>query len=176
MRRLTFRGYLQSYVRYLAGRDTLALSQLVALSESEPRLTEPLMLWATVTGSSARLSKMLEGQDDRELELSELVSLQQSGHLESALEDGAPQLRSEYLKVWRSYVARRDAPSRDAYLKSEARSRVLALEAVKDVSRYRMAKDLGLNPGNLHAFLAQGRVEKLSLDRAFALLSYLEAA
>lgn len=53
---------------------------------------------------------------------------------------------------------------------------MLALEAAKGVSRYRMAKDLGLNPGNLHAFLAQGNPSKLSLDRVFELVSYVEAA
>jgi len=39
-----------------------------------------------------------------------------------------------------------------------------------------MAKDLGLNPGNLHAFLSQGDPTKLSLDLVADLLKYLEAA
>ena len=78
--------------------------------------------------------------------------------------------------MWRSYVARRDAPARDARLKMAARDRVLALEAEKRVSRYRMAKDLGLNPGNLHAFLTQGVPSKLALDKAYGLVKYLEAA
>ena len=85
-------------------------------------------------------------------------------------------MRPEYSKVWRSYVARRDAQGRDAELKLEARKRVLALESKKHVTRYRMAKDLGLNPGNLHAFLAQGNPNKLSLNRVVDLVEYLEAA
>lgn len=44
------------------------------------------------------------------------------------------------------------------------------------LSRYRMARDLGLNDGNLHAFLAQGKPNALSLKRAFDLVEYLEAA
>jgi hypothetical protein len=57
-----------------------------------------------------------------------------------------------------------------------ARARVLALASQKGVSRYRLAKDLGLNPGNLHSFLAHGDPRKLSLDKAVALVKYLEAA
>ncbi len=39
-----------------------------------------------------------------------------------------------------------------------------------------LATDLGLNPGNLHAFLAQGDPEGASLDKAVRLVKYLEAA
>ena len=71
---------------------------------------------------------------------------------------------------------RRDAPARDAELKLEARKQILDLEERTSVSRYRMAKDLGLNPGNLHAFLAQGNPSKLSLERVYGLVEYLRAA
>jgi len=53
-------------------------------------------------------------------------------------------------------MSRRDATSRNAHLKLEARERVLALEAEKGVTRCRMAKALGLNLGNLNAFSCRG--------------------
>lgn len=176
MRRLTFDGFLESYVRALAGAGTLALSELAARSESEPRLTEPLLLWAARSGRASRLAKLLEGRGDLPGELAVLSSLEGSGDLEAALAAEDPRLRPEYAKVWRSFVARREAPVRDAELKLKARERVLDLEARKQVTRYRMAKDLGLNPGNLHAYLAQGNTSKLSLERVFQLVEYLEAA
>jgi hypothetical protein len=176
MRRLSFAGYLESYVRYLAGADSLALRPLAELTRSEPRLVEPLLLWATKTGRDQRLQDLLAGRDELKRELHTLVSLERRSQLESALSTASPRLRTEYSKVWRSYLARSNAPERDAELKLAARERVLALETAKGVSRYRMAKDLALNPGNLHAFLAQGNTSKLSLDRALELVSYLEAA
>lgn len=176
MRPLTFTGFLESYVRYLAGENTLALPWLVALTASEPRLVEPMLLWAVTTGRGGRLNKLLNGRDDLQRELAELAELQQAGELVSALEDEDPSLRPEYSKAWRSYVARRDGSARDAELKLQARERVLALESTKHVTRYRMAKDLGLNHGNLHAFLAQGNPAKLSLDRVVELVEYLEGA
>lgn len=101
----------------------------------------------------------------------------QQNRLETSLATGEDaRLRPEYLKTWLSFVARRDAHLRDERLKQVARKRALTLEATRRVTRYRMAKDLGLNPGNLHAFLAQGNVSKLSLEHAYELVDYLEAA
>ena len=176
MRRLTFEGYLSSYVQQLAGQNTLSLSNLLGVAQKEPRLVEPLLLWAVVSGRAERLSRLLDGQRRQEQDLKNLVGLWQRGKLESELAADTSSVRLEFKKVWRSYVVRRDAPTRDAQLKLEARKRVLALEAAKGVTRYRMARDLGLNPGNLHAFLAQGNASKLSLDRAYGLVSYLEVA
>jgi len=176
MRQLTFSGFLEPYVRYLSGEDTLAQPRLVALLPAEPRLVEPLLLWATVTGRYVRLARLLVDDHRLVADLRLLVSLSEEGRLEEALASEDPQLRPEYAKAWRSYVARRDAPARDARLKLEARERILALEAERSVSRYRMAKDLGLNPGNLHAFLSQGDPGKLRLEKAYRLVEYLEAA
>lgn len=176
MRRLTFKGFLESYVRHLAGRNTLALGQIAVLARSEPRLVEPLLLWAATTGRASRLSEMLGGDVELKLELADLALLDEQGRLETVLSDPGSLLRPEYAKVWRSYVVRRDAGKRDAQLKLQARKRVLALEVQKGVSRYRMAKDLGLNPGNLHAFLSQANPSKVSLDHAYELVRYLEAA
>lgn len=176
MRGLTFPGFLESYVRSLAGADTVALSKLVDLSASEPRLVEPMLLWAISTGRGERLFKLLDGQNALQQDLVVLTGLQEAEALASTLAAEDPRLRPEYSKVWRSYVVRRDARVRDAELKVQARKRVLALESTKRVTRYRMAKDLGLNPGNLHAFLSQGNPAKLSLDRVVELVEYLEAA
>lgn len=176
MRRLTFTGFLESYVRALAGGKTLSLSKLAELSASEPRLVEPMLLWAATTDRADRLSGLLADREDLQRELAALVVLERSGSLQHMLTAEDSGLRPEYSKVWRSYVVRRDAAARDAELRLEVRKRILELEAQKNVTRYRMAKDLGLNPGNLHAFLSQGNPTKLSLDRVAELLQYLEAA
>jgi len=176
MRQLTFAGFLDAYVRTLAGEDTRALPRLVRLAARDPRLVEPLLLWAAATGRAARLTPLLAERDDLRSELAALAELQRAGSLETALDEGAPGLRPEVLKVWHSYTARRDSSVRDQQLKLEAREQALVLEAAKTVTRYRIAKDLGINPGNLHAFLTQGVPTKLSLERVTALLRYLEAA
>lgn len=176
MRMLTFKGFLESYLKHLAGLQTTALSELAPLTEHNKRLAEPLVLWAVVTNKTNTLSRLLQDQPRLKNELASLATLAAANQLESALSASSPDVREEYLKVWRSYVARRDAHSRDERLKLEARKRVLALETQKHVTRYRMAKDLRLNQGNLYAFLNQGNPRKLSLARAYELVRYLESS
>ncbi len=176
MRSLTFTGYLNSYVRELAGEQTLALAKLVDRARVQPRLREPLALWAVKTGRGNRLRKLADWDTSFTSELDALFALEECGELDRALAERRANLRDEYLKVWTSYSVRAGATARDATLKQVARQRVLDAEKKSRVSRYRMAKDLGLNPGNLHAFLAQGNVQKLSLDRALELVRYVEAA
>jgi hypothetical protein len=175
VRPLTFKGFLESYVKYLAGEDTVGLARLVSLLPKEPRLAEPLVLWAAVTGRGPRLAELL-GDNPLAFEVHAVEQLADGGRLEQALSAADPGLRPEYAKAWRSYAVLRGATSRDARLKLEARERVLTLESERAVTRYRMAKDLGLNPGNLNAFLVQGDARKLSLDKALRLVRYLEAA
>lgn len=175
MRQLTFKGFLGAYAQDLASRRTRSLSRLLAEVQREPRLMEPLLLWAVVREDGDRMRHLLADQPTLQAELASLASLHDRGRLERALEKGGHALRPEYAKVWTSYVARRDAHDRDEDLKSDARKQVLVLERSKGVTRYQMAKDLGLNPGNLHAFLAQGNMRKLSLDRANGLVRYLRA-
>lgn len=176
MRRLTFIGFLESYVRALSAQDTLSIRRLAELSADEPRIVEPLLLWTVVTGRAGKMDGLLAGRGYLRGELAVLARLQTEGALESSLAEEDPALRPEYAKVWRSYVARRDAVQRDKELRLEARKRILELESRKHVSRYRMAKDLGLNQGNLHAYLSQGDPTKLSLDRVVDLVRYLESA
>jgi hypothetical protein len=176
MRPLTFKGFLNTYVAYLSGEDTLDPARLASLVRKRPRLSAPLVLWAVETDRVERLAELLTDRPSLVAELRTAERLRVDGRLERSLGSSRSPLRSEYAKAWHSYVARRDAPQRDAELKLVARERALALEAQKHVSRYRLAKDLGLNPGNLHAFLTQGDPAKLSLEKAAALVKYLEAA
>lgn len=175
MRQLTFKGFLGAYVAHLAGRKTTSLTELASLLESNMRLREPLVLWAVENKRGDRLAALLSDDEQARAELRMLTSLRERGRLEESLSRGDSDLRPEYLKVWQSFVVRRDAPLRDERLKLAARERVLALEVTRQVSRYRMAKDLGLNQGNLHAFLSQGNPKKLSLQHAYELVDYLEA-
>lgn len=176
MRRLTFKGYLRSYVRYLSGENTLALRRLAALVETNRRLTEPLLLWVVKEGREKELAELLKTDGSLLADLRLLAKLEKAGQLEAVLTSADSRLSPRYLKAWHSYKTRRDAHKRDRTLKLEARRRALDLEAKKKVTRYRMAKDLGLNGGNLHAFLAQGNPDHLSLQRVHGLLRYLESA
>jgi hypothetical protein len=175
MRRLTLKGFLDAYVAYLSGEDTLDPKRLAAAARGRSRLSAPLLLWAVETGRLDQFRCLFADEPRYLRELEQLEALRESGRLEWALVSPASPLRPEYAKAWDSYVARRDAHERDVDLKLAARERALALEAQKKVTRYRLAKDLGLNPGNLHSFLSQGDTRHVSRKSALAVVKYLEA-
>lgn len=176
MRPLTFGGYLEGYVAYLAGESTRDVKRLADLSRTNPRLRAPLVLWAVETDRAGRLARLVADQEPLARDLRTVVRLKAEDNLEWVLTHHGATLEAEYAKTWRSYVTRRDAVLRDASVKRTARMRALELEQHKKVTRYRLAKDLGLNPGNLHAFLAQGNVAKVSRANALRVVKYLEAA
>lgn len=60
MRRLTFKGFLESYVMELSYMGTCSISKLVNELDDNPRLREPLLLYAY-------LSKMPRGIEKKML-------------------------------------------------------------------------------------------------------------
>jgi hypothetical protein len=144
------------------------------MTSSIPRLYEPLMLWATSGGRLEELEGLLPRNCHTRKDFAALSAYPNPTALEQFLVRREESLRPEYHKVWNSYRVRRDAHLRDAQLKLSARNRALSLEKQAGVSRYRIGKDLGLNPGNLHAFLTKGEPFRLSLKKSYALVEYLE--
>jgi hypothetical protein len=174
VRELTFKGFLQRYLRELSGTDTLSLRRLAQMTSSTPRLYEPLALLAASEGRLKELENLLLDNRYADKDFVALSVYPSAIALEQALEREDRSLRPEYHKVWNSYRIRRDAHLRDARLKLSARNRALSLERGAKVSRYRICKDLNLNPGNLHAFLTKEEPFRLSLDKSYALVEYLE--
>jgi hypothetical protein len=158
----------------LSGTNTLSLRQMARMVDTIPRLYEPLALWAASEGRLKELESLLRNNRYADKDFAALNVYPSAAALEQALEREDRSLRPEHHKVWNSYRIRRDAHLRDARLKLSARDRALSLEKGTKVSRYRICKDLGLNPGNLHTFLTKEEPFRLSLDKSYALVEYLE--
>lgn len=171
MRELSFAGFLTAYVRDLSpsgsGKITVLMSEA---AETAPRLREPLLLYAVMTGKQELLCRAAEkhgltGFYGSALHLSPL-------EVERSLEQNS--LPEGYQKVWNSYKSRKNRYSADSMTKDMMRSRVLALREKKRITNYRIYTDLGLNPGNLNAWLKHGDGRLVSLDTARAVLRYTE--
>ena len=48
MRRLTFKGFLQQYIKELSLTNTLSLSKLNQMAEDNPRIVEPVALYVVL--------------------------------------------------------------------------------------------------------------------------------
>ena len=174
MRELTFKGFLAQYVKRLSKFDTNSLYKLAEEASSDnPRLKEPLLLFALYSGKQTVL---LQATKDQNLlaEYQEMVSLYSADQMTRLFEDNVSVLPNEYHKVWRSFQSQKNRGQSDAHTKELMRLKVKRLQEQCGVSNYRIYTDLKLNPGNVNAWLKHGVVDKVSLETARRTLRYVE--
>lgn len=174
MPELTFTGFLKQYVKALADSKTLSLYKLCAEANSNnPRLREPLLLYAMFTGKKDVLlsaTKYLKLNKD----YSVILSKYSVDAMEIALQDANSVLPREYTKVYRSYVSVKNKEKTDAKTKLLIRNEIVRLQDKKKVSTYRIYTDLGVNHGNMNAYLKHGNCSKISFNTARKALEYME--
>ncbi len=151
MRELTFRGFLTQYVKQLSAEETNSLYKLAAeASSSNPRLREPLFLYAVYTQKEKVLLQATK-KPVLYAEYNRMVSLYTADRMTELFEQTSPLLSDEYHKVWRSYQSRKNRGQADEHTKEWMRQKVKRLQEKKGVTNYRIYTDLNLNPGNLNA-------------------------
>lgn len=167
----TFKGFLRQYCRELSGLDTLSLRKLVAAADDNARLVEPLFALAAVQGKAdylVRISRRSWFHDDYERLADKLTK---HGSIEKLLASSdAPE---RYASTLLSFRAQGDLLTADRRINGLLRPRIIDALAAKGITRYRLCKELGLNLGNVYAYLA-GDNAKVSKDTAWRMLRYVE--
>ncbi len=77
-----------------------------------------------------------------------------------------------YRAVWSAYIAKRYAIAGERLVIAGMREKTLQAMKGRDVTVYRLCKDLGLNKGNIYAFLGKGDDTKVSQGTARRILEY----
>lgn len=173
MRELTFKGFLARYVKQLSKSNTNSLYKLAEEASSDnPRLKEPLLLFALYSGKQTVL---LQATKDQNLfaEYQKMVSHYSTDQMTRLFEDLAPVLPNEYHKVWRSFQSQKNRGQSDDHTKELVRLKVKQLQEQCGASNYRIYTDLNLNPGNVNAWLKHGVTDKVSLYTARKILHYV---
>ena len=172
MKRLTFKGFLRKYVRALSGMETNDLRRLAAEVSSNYRLVEPLVLFAMSVNRLGFLQRVA-----KDMVLVKAVQLfleieDWEGMLHK-LENSDDSIPYEYHKVYNSYISVRDRSKAKNHTKELMHTRIKYLQKEKNVSTYRLYTDLGLNHGNVNAYIKYGDASKVSLEVAEKVLDYL---
>lgn len=172
---LTFKGFLKGYCQELTGLKTTNIKKLLEASLAEsPRVAEPLFLMAVTMGKQEYLMRLAGGtkwKDDYDA-VSFALS-QQQGSLEATLQRG--ELPTRYQSVWDAYRAKKEAVNNDRRVNGLMREKTLAALREAGMSCYRLCKDLGLNKGNVYAYLHKGDDTKVSRNTARAIMSYAQS-
>jgi hypothetical protein len=173
MRDLTFAGFLKSYVRSLSLTETNSLYKLAEeAAEKNPRLREPLLLYAFFTDKTDVLLRAVR-VPTLHAEYKSLVDRYAKMDLEAVLRDPLSPLSEGYKKVWRSYLSKKNRVKNDNHTKELMRNQAVKLQKAKGVSNYRLYTDLELNPGNFNTWLKHGIPNKVSLATARKTVTYL---
>ena len=171
MRKLTFEGFLKQYVAELSGVQTASVHKLAACLNENPRLKEPLFLYA-LAYDKVDLLLHYTANSTVVAEYERLSNRYLLAKMLLLLEKQSPELPEGYLKVWRSYCSVRDAALADNDTKELIHRRVLELQQKKKLTNYRLYTDLKLNPGNVNAWLKHNDSSKMSLDCARQIYKY----
>jgi len=175
MRRLSFKGYLKEYVRSLSINNTNSIYKLAGELSFNHRLREPLLLYALSTGKQERLLNTCNDGLLRKL-YSDIIDAYTWRDIIQALEEKDEKLEKGYHKVYRSFISKRNMPETDYKVKELMFNKINRLKISKNVSNYRIYKDLELDCSNINSFLKHGNVDKVSLIVARRILAYLETA
>ncbi len=175
MRRPTFSRWAKRLILELADTNSFSLRKLAASAQKEnPRLAEPLLLYAYDINSTEKLLSLIWDEELRATYTRVLQALGKKNLTDIALEkltiDGLPR---EYVKILNSYRVAYQKPETLCESKKMRWERSRALQLEKGISAAEIYHALGLNPGNVNAYLKHGALDKVSLDNATSIMKFL---
>ena len=162
MRQLLFKNYLKEYIKDLSGHNTLSIHELVKAYKRNYRLFDSLVLYCALNGKKDLFNKYTKNQY-----ADLLLSLNENNFLDNKYRD------YDFSKIWDSYQHRINIVSYDKDTKKKIRSNIIKLMNEKNITNYRVYKDLELNPGNINDYLTNGNVDKVSLDLVKRIYNYV---
>lgn len=172
MRELTFEGFLKKYVQSLSVSGSTSVFKLAREATTDnPRLREPLLLYALYTDKADLLFRATKGTE-LGAQYYALLHSYTKQQMTRALKQSSESLPREYLKVWKSYYTRSHKHETENEVKALVREQVLREQKARGFSTYRLYTDLHLNAGNLNAWLRTGDDTKVSLTAAKRTLDY----
>ena len=162
MRELTFKGYLQQQLCELSGINSKSLYKFAKLSENNARLRDVLCLFLNYY-----VDEKLKNQLCKKFPFLNEACNRLNG---VAIEDLSS---SEYRTIYENYLNKKNKKENEDKLKSLMQKRIVEVQAEKGITNYRIYKALGLNPGNINAFLKNGDHSKVGLDTARRMLAFV---
>lgn len=173
MRKLSFKTFLLRTLKGLSSNGNTSPYKLAKELPENPRLLQPLCLYLLLTYNEQQRLNLFRRFPAiaQEFANQSLLRLPASD-LEHSL-DTMQDAEDGYHKLWCSYVSVRDRHQADNHTKMLMCRRVRELQTQKQISNYRIYRDLNLNAGNINAWLTHQDVSKVSLSTARRTLNYL---
>jgi hypothetical protein len=159
----------------MSGEKTISVNKLADyLQEDNPRLAEPLLLYAMETGIARRLFGRIR---DEEIlaEYRAVIGICKERSilaLDETERESLPWGYQKLLATWKSVEEKNKRVVRSKKMRLE---KTLELMESRNVNNAQIYHALDLNPGNTNAYLKHGDVSKFSLENATKIMKYLYA-
>lgn len=168
---LTFKGFLKGYCAELTGLRTTSLRRLCAACDAQaPAAAEAVFAFAAVQGKERYLVGLASGTWMDGLYRSAAGELGSFRGVEDWLRSDSASRR--FRKVLLAYDAKKGAAAADRRVISLMRGKTLSALAASGTTAYRLCSDLGLNRGNIYAYLNRGDATKVSRATARRIMEY----
>jgi len=175
MRRPNFKGWVSRELTYLSGENTLNLRRLAYLAQgSIPRLWERLALYAIATGKTQRLKDYLYRAEKIE-ELNTLVRKFEGMDFNDPEIAHRVQMPDRFKKALLSFKAAYEKVDTRNESKKLRWEKSVELQKKKGISTALICKALGLDAGNISAYLKHADIDRISLEKATDIMKYLNA-
>lgn len=171
---MTFEGYVKHCLKEKTGIKTASLKRLVSLALSRSDIMELVFVFAMQRNKKYHLMSLVWNTPLEPEYRAALRVLGEEGSLEAFLQSKRTpvsyrRIYTDFLHYPTKLAAQRKAEDKD--IERLRQRTVTALEAAH-ITRYRLCTDLGLNAGNIYAYLA-GNASKVSLKTAQAIYDYV---
>lgn len=172
---LTFKGFLKLYCAELSQEKTSSLAKLGKHAANEaPRVAEPLFLLALSEGKTPYLLSLCKSTW-MEKEFNTLARSSEKFGEDAEAFAQSPYAPDRYRKVFEAYNAKLHSADAERRISFLLRNKILAELEKSGRSIYQLCKDLGLNKGNVYAYLNKGDSSKVSKKTAYRMLEYAQA-
>jgi hypothetical protein len=173
MSKITLGGWLKAELARMSEQDTASIHKLAVLAqEANPRLYEPLLVYALEIGASDRLLRYLH-DDAYKAECQKVISLCSERSILDLGEAERSALPWSYRKLLLSWRAVEEKAKRTNQSKQLHLKRTKELMKEKGVKNSSIYCHLNLNPGNTNTYLKHDDITKLSLENATRIMRYL---
>lgn len=171
---LTFKGFLKAYCRELSGQESLSFRKLTQLAESEtPHVAEPMLLLAMCEDKKDYVIELTQGTW-MDKSFAEALKFYEVGE-DAEKFASSPKLPNRFSNVYHAYEAKKNAVQADRRLNKLMRTKTLEALKKNGLTCYKLCKDLGLNKGNVYAYLNAEDDSKVSCETAKKIMEYAES-
>lgn len=169
MRKLTFKSYLISECRKFSDYDGSSLYVFARLCESNARLKDALCLYLVLYTQEKLRNRLLKKYGYLKSSCTKLMGLNEE-NMEAFLQE---KNLTQFSTIYNNFLYVQNHKLHEDKIKTMMYNKILYLQNKKQITNYRVYKELNLNPGNINAFLKNGDMGKVSLDTARKILSFV---